>query len=260
MGIVTLTTDFGLRDAYVGAMKGVILGLAPNARIVDLSHGIAPQDVAEGAFVLASGYPHFPEGTVHVGVVDPGVGTERKGIVAQTNRAVLVGPDNGLFSGIWTLDPLVRAFSLENPDLMGPEVSATFHGRDVFAPAAGHLLKGTPPDAFGPAVRAPVTAELWQTTFAGDAVTGRVVHVDHFGNCVTNLRRDTVEGHLSGGPITVRAGGHRFDRLRRTYGDVERGQALVYYGSLATVEIAVNGGHAARELGIRRGDAVRIER
>ena len=151
-GIVTLTTDFGLQDAYVGAMKGVILGIAPDVRLVDLSHQVPPQDIAAGAFVLFSAYRAFPAGTVHVAVVDPGVGSARRGVVIETPTYRFVGPDNGLFGPIYASEPIERVVEIQNRDLMRPEVSATFHGRDVFAPAAAHLCRGAPVDAFGPAV------------------------------------------------------------------------------------------------------------
>jgi S-adenosylmethionine hydrolase len=193
VAIITLTTDFGTRDGYVGAMKGVILGVAPTASVVDISHEISPQDVAEGAFVLASACPCFPPATIHVAVVDPGVGTERRGVLIETERYVLIGPDNGLFSGVLAVDPLVRAVSLENPSLMRPDVSATFHGRDVFAPAAAHIARGVPVAEFGPEVASPVELNLWRAESTSGCVTGRVVHIDGFGNCVTNIGRAAVE-------------------------------------------------------------------
>ena len=260
MAIITLTTDFGMRDGYVGAMKGVILEVAPEARGVDISHEIGPQDVVEGAFVLASGCPSFPSDTIHVAVVDPGVGTERKGILVETARYVLIGPDNGLFSGVLAVDPLVRAVSLENRGLMRPDVSATFHGRDVFAPAAAHISRGVPVAEFGPEVACPVGLDLWQTGSASDCVTGHVVHVDRFGNCITGIGRADVEGQFGGAEPTVVAGGQRLGEIRRTYADVAQGKVLAYFGSLDTVEIAVNGGSAAVEFGLGRGEEICVER
>jgi S-adenosylmethionine hydrolase len=214
--------------------------------------------VSEGAFLLAAASRCFPEGTVHVGVVDPGVGTARKGIAIRTARSLLVGPDNGLFSGVLALEPALEAFALENRGLMGDTVSATFHGRDVFAPAAAHLARGLPVSEFGTAVRRPEVIDLWRTEREEGAIRGQVVHVDRFGNCVTNLARDLVSEGLGTGPHTVTAGGHRFGRIVRTYGDARPGEALAYYGSLETLEIGINGGSATRQLRLVRGDAVRV--
>ena len=256
-GIITLTTDFGLRDAYVGAMKGVILSIAPQVRLVDLSHRIPPQDVAAGAFVLYSAYRSFPAGTVHVAVVDPGVGSARRGILVETPTCRLVGPDNGLFSPICAAEPVDRVVEIRNPALMLPEVSSTFHGRDVFAPAAAHLCRGVPADAFGPTISDPVQLPLWDVAVADGEVRGRIVHVDRFGNGVTGLSRRRVRAAAAGRPFRVVVGKYAFDRVCRTYADVPMGEALVLYGSQDMLEVSVNCGNAAETLGIRRGDEVR---
>lgn len=259
MGVVTLLTDFGLADAYVGAMKGVMLGIAPGAGLVDISHQVPPQDVAAGAFLLSSAYRFFPPGTVHLAVVDPGVGSARRGIVVETAEYRFVGPDNGLFSPVYEAGDVRQVVEIRNPDLCRSEVSATFHGRDVFAPAAAHLCRGTPVGAFGPPVPDPVRLDLWSARTGAGEIAGRIVHVDHFGNGVTNLSRGRVEAAAEGRRVRVRVGGHTFDRLCRTYADVPAGKALALYGSQDTLEVSVNGGSAADALGIRRGDEVRVE-
>ena len=257
-GIVTLTTDFGLQDAYVGAMKGVVLGIAPGAQVVDLCHEVSPQDVAAGAFVLGSAYRYFPDGTIHVAVVDPGVGSRRRGLVVETARHRFVGPDNGVFSPVYAAEEVTRIVEIRRPDLALPDVSATFHGRDVFAPAAAHLCRGIPVDAFGPSVSDPVKLDLWHVRADGAGVEGYVVHIDRFGNCITNLPRDRIAATCGRGRLCIEAGQQVFERLHRTYGDVSEGRALVLFGSLDTLEVSINGGHAADALGIRRGDRVRV--
>ncbi len=257
-GIVTLTTDFGLQDAYVGAMKGVILGIAPGARLVDLCHQIPSQDVAAGAFVLYSAYRCFPAGTVHVAVVDPGVGSARRGILVETPSYRFLGPDNGLFSPIYAAEQVERIVEVRNRDLALPEVSATFHGRDIFAPAVAHLCRGVPVDAFGPPVSDPVRLDLWAVAVEAGGVRGHIVHVDRFGNGITNLSRSQIEATAGDRPLRVEAAERMFDRLSRTYADVPEGEALVLYGSQDTLEISVNGGSAEETLGVQRGDGVRV--
>ena len=258
--IVTLTTDFGLQDAYVGAMKGVIFCIAPHAKVVDISHEIPPQDIAAGGFVLGCAYRYFPAGSIHVAVVDPGVGSTRRGIVVEAGRYRFVGPDNGIFSPVYAAERVERIVEIRNPDLMRPAVSTTFHGRDVFAPAAAHLCRGVPVEAFGPPVCDPVRLDMWNVQVGADGVQGSVVHIDRFGNCVTNLSRERIAAACGDGPIRVEAGRRRFERLHATYADVPPGEALVLFGSQDTLEVSINGGRAAEVLGIRRGDAVRVRR
>ncbi len=256
-GVVTLTTDFGLQDAYVGAMKGVILGIAPGTGLVDLCHQIPPQDVAAGAFVLYSAYRAFPAGTVHVAVVDPEVGSDRRGILVETPSYRFVGPDNGLFSPIYAAEQVERIVEIRNRDLALPEVSATFHGRDIFAPAAAHLCRGVPVDAFGPPISDPVRLDFWTAAVKDGEATGHIVHIDRFGNGITNLSRSQIEAAAEGRPLRVEAAERVFDRVSRTYADAPEGEALVLYGSQDTLEISVNGGSAEEALGVRRGDGVR---
>ncbi len=190
--IITLLTDFGLEDGYAAAMKGVILGIRPDARIVDISHLVPPRDVRAGAFVLASTCGFFPAGTVHVAVVDPGVGTARAAVAIRTPRYFFVGPDNGLFSLALQRETTWESRTLENPAYRLPEVSSTFHGRDIFAPAAAHLAQGAPFEEFGP----PCTLSVpdWTAVVrSGESCTGEIIHVDHFGNAVTNLTRECLD-------------------------------------------------------------------
>jgi S-adenosylmethionine hydrolase len=186
-GIVTLLTDFGSRDHYVAAVKGVLLSINPAVELVDISHEISPQNIQEGGFVLASAFRYFPEGTLHLAVVDPGVGAKRLGFAAATKGHLFVGPDNGLFDQVFALDPPLQAVILENPEYHLPQVSATFHGRDVFAPVAAHLSLGLPLEKLGP----PLSYRL---RFPGrvifteqDELQGKIIHVDRFGNLISNI-------------------------------------------------------------------------
>ncbi|MCZ6634366.1 MAG: SAM-dependent chlorinase/fluorinase [bacterium] len=255
-GIVTLTTDFGVQDGYVGAMKGVVLEIAGSVTVVDITHEIPPQDVEAGAYIFHTAYPHFPDGTIHVVVVDPGVGRKRRGLVVETARYRFVGPDNGVFTPVFQAEADCRMVSLENPEWMRKDVSATFHGRDVFAPAAGYLCQGVEIEAFGPFVTDPVMLDVWAVREEADRLTGRIVHVDRFGNGISNLSEEQVEAAVEGRVVEI--GGQIFHRIHRTYGDVVQGEPLLLYGSQGTLEISVNGGSAAEEMGVQRGDEVRL--
>ncbi len=255
-GFVTLTTDFGLSGGYVGAMKGALLRSAPDARLVDLTHAIPPHDVREAARVLASSCPWFPEGTVHVAVVDPGVGTARAGVVVRAHRGghVFVGPDNGIFQLVLERLGGGDAHRIARPDLLPTSASPTFHGRDVFAPLAGQLTLGFEPRAVGPAWSlAPL--EGWPVPrVTADTVVGDVVAVDAFGNLVTNLSRHHVPR-----PGIVRVGGRTVDAWVRTYGEAPAGARLVaLFGSDDWLEVASPSASAASLLGLGRGASVTV--
>ena len=258
--IMTLTTDFGIVDGYVGAMKGAIYGIAPNIQVVDISHMVPPQDIATGAFVMYSACRFFPEGTVHVGVVDPGVGSDRRGIVVETDQFIFVGPDNGLFSPFYETAQIRRIVVIENPDFMRQVVSATFHGRDVFAPVGAHLLRGVSCDAVGQEIGNPVTLDLWSVVEKTDELIGQVVNIDHFGNAVTMMSRTRILKTLGDGQIHIVVGENHFEQISHTYAEVETGHSLALYGSLDTLEISVSGGSAAKAHGIERGDEVRVQK
>ncbi|MDP8222738.1 MAG: SAM-dependent chlorinase/fluorinase [Candidatus Lernaella stagnicola] len=253
--ILTLTTDFGLADGYAGAMKGVILSRAPRANVVDISHEVPPHDVLHGAFVLFQAAPFFPPDTVHVAVIDPGVGTARRGIVVAHRRHFFVGPDNGVFSPF--LDEQAVVYELADPDLWLPDPSATFHGRDLFAPAAAQLATGLPPAECGPRVDDPVRLPAWRLKREGDSFVTAVVHIDRFGNCITALPGARL-AELGSGTIRVIPEGGPALALRRAYGEVEVGEPLALVGSSGLLEIAVRNGHAARVLELTRETVVRI--
>jgi hypothetical protein len=257
--IITLTTDFGHRDAYVAAMKGAILGICPQATLVDVSHCVPAQDVAAGAFLLHSAHRFFPPGTVHVAVVDPGVGSDRRGIVVETAHGVFVGPDNGLFGPVYELGPVERIVEIRNPDLMLPRISSTFHGRDIFGPVAAHLSMGTPVDEVGPEVDEPAGLSLWELVEGDGELRGRIVHIDHFGNGITNLQRGRIEAAAGGGTARVCVGDRVFSGVSRAYAEAADGEPLVLYGSQDAIEVSVNGGSAEASLGLKRGDEVTVK-
>ena len=256
--LITLTSDFGLADGYVGAMKGVILSIAPAAALVDLTHQIPPQDVRAGAYALSQAAGEFPAGTVHLAVVDPGVGGPRRALAVRARGCLWVGPDNGLFTHVLG-DPAAAAEArqLSHTGLARPDMSATFHGRDLFAPAAAHLASGFPFAEVGPPVTDPVRLAAPQPRRDGADLIGEVVHVDGFGNLITNLPAAMLDA-LPGRPTvrveadTVVAG------LSATYGSVPDGDVVALIGSGGLLEIGVNGGSAADTLRLGRGSLVTV--
>jgi S-adenosylmethionine hydrolase len=280
--IITLTTDFGVADGYVGTMKGVILDIAPHAQLVDITHEITPQDVRQTAYVLYTATPFFPPHTVHLVVVDPGVGSARRPIAVRSAWGTFVGPDNGVFSYVMAAavadgesTQIEAVVELANPRYRLLQVSHTFHGRDIFAPAAAHLAAGVPIDQLGPAVPDPVTLPLPRLEVSPNVVRGEVLHADHFGNVITSIGRLLWSGdELSLEPVFrgrsgqkarfqadqahVMAGGREIPRLHRTYADVKPGEVLALVGSEGHVEIAVREGSGADRLNLRPGDPVEL--
>lgn len=241
--IVTLLSDFGTLDGFVGAMKGVILTLAPNALLVDLTHDVPPQDVWAGAWALREACGMFPEGSIHVAVVDPGVGTTRRPILVEHEGRLFVGPDNGLLS---LAAPGGVARHLDRQDLFRAEISQTFHGRDIFASVAGHLAAGVAPADCGSPVEEWLGLEVPAPAPLADGVQGCVLHVDRFGNLVSNISADHVAVDGSGW-VAVDGGPARVP-LETTFADVAPGQWVAYRGSSGFVEIAVRDGDAAGSL------------
>jgi S-adenosylmethionine hydrolase len=258
--IVALLTDFGLQDHYVGAMKGAILAVCPEATLVDVSHGIPPHDVAAGAFALDAAHASFPPGTVFVAVVDPGVGSERRAIALEAGGFRFVGPDNGLLTLILDAHPLARPRLLANPLLARPSPSVVFQGRDLFGPAAAHLARGLPFDALGPTLADPVRLALPAKSCDREACRGAVLYVDRFGNLTTNLLAAEL-AHLGGaaGAIEVSAGGRVLPFIR-TYADVPTGEPCSLIGSSGRLELAVARGRADELLRIGLGDPVLARR
>ena len=254
--VITLATDFGAHGGYVAAMKGVILGIAPGVSLVDISHEVAPQDVAGAAYLLAGVYRFFPPATVHLVVVDPGVGTERRGLAARAGGHLFVAPDNGLLTPTLDASPGAEIVSLTNAAYWRREVSHTFHGRDIFAPVAAHLASGVPLEALGTPVRDPVRLDLPSPRATGGTVEGMVIWVDRFGNLVTNIPADVL---LPGETYRVTVGRLAVAGLFTTYAQVRAGQPLALVGSHGFIEVAVREGSAAEMAGAGRGATVRLE-
>jgi S-adenosylmethionine hydrolase len=257
MPIITLTTDFGLADGYVGTMQGVILSIAPSARLVDLSHQVPAQNVQAGAFVLYQAVPFFPTDTIHVVVVDPGVGSQRRALAVHTSQGVFVAPDNGVLSYVLASTDVHEAVSLTNPAYQLPQVSTTFHGRDIFAPVAAHLANGILLTELGPRAINLVRLPMPEPEVTPDSdLIAHVMHVDHFGNLIL----DVTDGDL-GGEVTFELGGHEIEGVSRTFADVARGQLVAYVGSSRDhVEIAIRDGNVAQAMGLSVGAEVVIRR
>ncbi len=270
MGVITLLTDFGHTDNYVGVMKGVIASISPHSRVIDLTHGIEPQAILAARFNLLASYGYFPAGTIHVVVVDPGVGTQRAALAAEVSSPagvqVIIAPDNGILTGF----AINRAVALTNADYwLIAQPSHTFHGRDIFAPVAAHLANGVLLDELGDSAADLVRLDiedaipLWGGSANAPTLTsefatstgysGSIQYVDHFGNLITNIPGQSLRSQ----PWRVSLGDHCVP-YRTTYGQAEPGQALALIGSHGYVEIAINGGHAAHVLAAQVGDPVTL--
>ncbi len=264
--IITLTTDFGTRDSYVGVMKGVMLGLCPDAQFVDITHEVAPQHVVEAMFVLQTCVAYFPVGTVHLVVVDPGVGSSRHPLLVTTPEAYFVGPDNGVFTEVWR-DGLerwsendVHAYVLDNEAMWRSEVNATFHGRDIFAPVAAHLARGTEPATLGTQVDSIVTILTPEPEWEhAQRICGQVIYIDHFGNCITNMTATHISKLSTHATPSVYVEGLEPIAIKHTYADSIPGEALALIGSTPQLEIAVCNGHASHVLGIAIGTKVVVK-
>jgi S-adenosylmethionine hydrolase len=261
MSIISLLSDFGGKDPYVAEMKAVILSISPQAQIVDITHEIEKFDIRMGAYVLASAAPYFPPKTVHVAVVDPGVGTKRRPIIVETSRSLYVGPDNGLLMLAAHKEHITNVYTIDNPNYMLSKVSTTFHGRDIFAPAAAHLAQGNKPSAFGPAIEDYVIPEFAKPHPRNGELLGEVLHIDDFGNIISNISAEDLEkmGFHEGNSILVKLGGKTLTlQFCSAYGEVPSGTPLALIGGSNFLEAAVNQGSASRIFGAKVGDAFRV--
>lgn len=239
-------------------MRAVALGICPDATLVDITHEIGPQDVLGGALELAAAYKYFPAGTIFLCVVDPGVGSKRRGIAAGAGGYCFVAPDNGLLTTVFRETPPERVVELTNREYARPRISATFEGRDRFAPAAAWLATGVPLDALGTQLTAWETLDIPEPSVAGDELVAVVLRVDRFGNLVTNVDRRTFDAFADAKDVQIAAGGHRIGSVVRTYAEVEDGSLCALFGSSDHLEIAVNGGSAADRLQGTRGMAISV--
>ncbi|MCX7826525.1 MAG: S-adenosyl-l-methionine hydroxide adenosyltransferase family protein [Verrucomicrobiae bacterium] len=259
MPLITLLTDFGTCDWFVAAMKGVIAGIAPDARVVDVTHDISGQDVLAGAFVLAQCCRHFPPGTIHVAVVDPGVGSPRRAIAVKAGDYVFLAPDNGVLTAAVAAvggrrPPEIRA--IENERLFNHPVSRTFHGRDIFAPVAAHLAAGVAFEELGPVMEEMARLETAEPKLTKKGLEGRVVFVDRFGNLITNIEARHLEQLPGGEPKSFRIGRHVIRKFGRFYAEAPPGGAIALIGSSNRVELCVNLGSAAKKFRAKAGDVV----
>jgi S-adenosylmethionine hydrolase len=254
--IITLLTDFGLKDPYVASMKGVMLSINPQCTLVDITHEVCPHDIREGAFILAQAYSNFPKGTIHLSVVDPGVGGTRKPILVVTKNYFFVGPDNGLFTIALKEETVRQVVLLMNENFFLSEISATFHGRDIFAPVAAYLSSGVKPKSFGPPVKS------WhKISFPGPVtkqgkLIGEVVHVDAFGNLVSNICQKDFLRFLEGGSSLIRVGRKTILGLRKGYWEGKKDELIALFGSGGFLEISVREGNAQTSLKVKKGDPV----
>lgn len=266
--MIVLLTDFGTDDVFVGVMKGVIAGIAPSVPVVDLTHGIPPQNIAAGSFALLAAYRYFPEGAIFCAVVDPGVGTERRPIAARIGTRTFVCPDNGILTGVLGEEEQREAVVLDNPAYHLPErIGATFHGRDIFSPVAAHLARGVHFHDLGSAIDAGSLVRLSQSEplISGELIVAHIQHTDRFGNLITDLHEAVFRQWAPTMPeflaIELSREPARVLPLCRTYGEVARSEACVIFNSLGLLEISVNGGSAAGLFGRpQTGTAVRVYR
>jgi hypothetical protein len=261
--IISLLTDFGLKDVYVAEMKAIILQICPEAKIIDISHNIEKFNVRMGAFMLACAAPYFPEGSIHIGVVDPGVGTERRAIIVETQRSWFVGPDNGLLMLAAEKEGIKHVYEIRNKAYMRFQVSHTFHGRDIFAPAAAYLARGIAVSEFGPEIIHYTTPEYAKAKLEENQVKGEILHIDDFGNIITNISISELEklGVSEGDVISLIIGKDKFQvKLCSAYNEVSKGEALAIIGSHGFLEFSVNLGNAARQFKAEVGKCLKISR
>jgi len=259
--LITLLTDFGTADYFVGAMKGVILSINPEARIVDITHEIPPQDVQAGAFTLSAVYQTFPAATIHVVVVDPGVGSARRPILVSGGNQFFVGPDNGLFSFIYDREPQARVFHLTNENYFRQPVSRTFHGRDVFAPVAAALSKGVNAEQLGTEIKDYVRLDHFKPKQRdAQTIQAAIIHIDRFGNCITNLTREHLTDEMITRGLRLTINGREITSFHRFYaeGSDATGELFAIWGSAGYLEIAAFHASAAQLLNCQRGQQITV--
>lgn len=255
--VITLTTDFGVQDHYVGVMKAILLSIAPDARLIDISHEIPPQDIMAGAWVVRNSAMLFPPQSVHLVVVDPGVGTDRKPVAMRIKDQYFVGPDNGIFSLI--ADQYDHeAYELTVPRYWQPEPSKTFHGRDIFSPVAAHLASGVPLEKMGEPLDKLATYRWAVPISDKDGIQGWIVHIDRFGNLISNIPEKMIRGAEEHSRLKIYVGNTILNRLVDTFGDVPDGEPAAYIGSSGVLEIAINKGDAREMLGVEKGAQISI--
>jgi hypothetical protein len=251
-----LTSDFGLKDPYVAEMKGVILTINPKATLIDITHDVEKFNIRMAAFMLASAAPYFPQGTVHLAVVDPGVGSQRRAILIQTEKGFFVGPDNGILVLAAQNQGIEHIYHLTNPKFMLHKISSTFHGRDIFAPAAAHLDKGVLPTEFGTEIKDPTNPEFTRVKRANGSLIGEVLHIDGFGNIITNINEtDMVQNHAKLVKVELPDISLKLT-FGKTYAEAKPKELIALIGSHGFLEIALNQGNAAEKFHVKTGDKI----
>jgi S-adenosylmethionine hydrolase len=256
--IITLLTDFGLKDPYVASMKGVILSINPQCTLVDITHQVSPYDIKEGAFILAQAYSTFPKGTIHLSVVDPGVGSPRKPILFVTKNYFFMGPDNGLFTFALKKENLKKVIALGKMEFFLPEVSPTFHGRDLFAPVAAHLSFGIAPESFGRVIKSWNEISFPEPVLRQEKLIGEVVHIDTFGNLVCNIDYKNLLKFSKSRPFVIKIGKRTMRGLKKGYWEGRKDEPMALIGSGGFLEISVREGNAQRLLKAKKGDPIKI--
>jgi len=258
LSIITLTTDFGQDSPYVAEMKGAIYCINPRATIVDGTHAVAPQDISQGSFLWQQVGRPFPVGTIHVAVVDPGVGTNRRLLLIETSNHYWIAPDNGLFSQVIAQHPIRQVIELNKPDYWAHQVSKTFHGRDIMAPVAAHLSRGVAIEEFGTATNTPISRDLPATKVGKNCLHGQVIHIDSFGNLITNIRRADWDAQQIPDHCEATCEEHRVCGLLNTYSEAPPQSLIMLFGSSGFLELSLVNGNAAKQLSIPAKAAVQL--
>lgn len=259
MEIITLITDFGNKDGYVGAMKGVMLDINPNLHIVDITHDISPQDIGEASFVLMTTFPFFPKGTIHLAVVDPGVGSLRRPLATKASDHIFVGPDNGIFGFLCHRGKKPEIYEITENRFFRHEISYTFHGRDLFAPVAAHLSLGLALNRVGKPISHIEEGTSFKPFVEEGFIQGEIIYVDRFGNLITNITKELVEKVAKGRDVEIRAGEKVILGISQFYSQEAPGEVLALFGSSSFMEISINMGNAAQKLKMGKGDKVIVE-
>ncbi|MFB3897375.1 MAG: S-adenosyl-l-methionine hydroxide adenosyltransferase family protein [bacterium] len=257
--IITLTTDFGTSDTYLAQMKGVILSINPKAMIIDITHSISPQNIREAAFIFSTAYRYFPKGTIHVVVIDPGVGSERKALLVQTDNYYFLAPDNGVLSYVIQNEHTKHLIQLENRKYFLPSVSSTFHGRDIFAPAAAHLSLGIPATKFGPAAEKLIKFPIPEPGIIDTQIYGHILHIDHFGNIITDISKAFWNQTIGKKKFSIVIGKKKINRIVETFAEGNPGDIIAYFGSTEFLEIAIVNGNAVATLNIAMDEPIIIK-
>lgn len=258
--IITMLTDFGTKDHYVSAMKGVILSINPKCLLIDISHEVRKQDVREGAFILGNAFSYFPKGTIHLAVIDPGVGSERKPILIRTENYFFIGPDNGLFTIAAMKDRVRKVIQLINKRYFLSNISSTFHGRDIFAPVAGYLSLGIKPDVFGKEIDKWVKLDFSEPNIKGDKLLGEIIHIDSFGNLISNIDHERFLKFINAHSFSIKVKNRKVSHIKHGYWEGRDKELIALFGSGGYLEIAVKDGNAKSILNAKKGDSIIVER